>query len=541
MINLSKILFLTAFVLMSSIVSAQKYDTIQVKENFDAYNDYVVYKRHKVCTIDPNHDAFNFGDGMSKILEGYLDLYDATGDKAYLYKFVMQSLCIVENRNDINPAADANTPKWTEADASTYTDGYILASFARFIYYIRILYPELNSEQLYQFPELNSENYEASTCFCNYTGEEFVTFGNYTTWLSSRVNETFDYFFEKGAWTDEFGMQQTTGGLIVNMQTGFARALLFMGLADNNSEYFRKAKLIANLHKSTVSFNDKCNKVEYSQPVLHLNTEKNSYWWYHMGWRVSYRKCKGRLKQMPDYDYFVSYVEDINHGAIVTLFPYDYYKYASDTIFTEFDMIRFKNTFTKNIYDGEKYNMGVDGSNGTTYNDKVYDSLTLQNTLKYSSLVYSRWAEFDDLEHSRENPQVYELTMSDYIKYYDNHTTFQSWYSGQKSLGHAMLVKEQWSRDSVDLSIYNRDVVYNQDFYVPGNLIIDAKNPKRIPSSDKMPYAEPKEFLDKGETDRFVIEPDVEVNLSAGKSVRLKQGFHAKKGSKLRISLIGKE
>ncbi len=515
-------------------LGAQNYDTISVKEDFDAYNDYLVQK-HKICTISPNGDAFVFGDGMSKVLEGYLDIYDATGDKAYLYKFVMQSLCIVENRNDINPESLVSTPKWTESTTSTYADGYIIASLSRFVFFIEILYPELALDSLYQFTEIQQVNYSSGTCNCNFSGRDFYTFGEYAKWLSSRVDETFDYFFTNNLWSESEGMMQPSGGLVVNMQVGFARALLFMGLATGNVDYQEKAKTIAKLHKTTVSFDDKCLREEYEAPVFMLDEEKNSYWWYHMGWHVTYRNCKRRRKLMPNYGYFVAYIEDLNHGAIVSLFPYDYYKFAGDTVFTETDMIRFRNTFTKNIFDGEKYNMGVDGSNGTTYNDKVYDSVTIANTLKYSSLVYSRWSEFDDRDSTSGAPFVYDLTMNDYIKYFNNLKTLPSWYSGQKSLGHAMLIKEQWLRNDVDLKLANRDVVYDQDFYVSGNLIVEPQNVNLI--NKGLPYAEPHSFLDGGKTNRFVIESGVSVKISAGKSVHLKQGFYLKDGASLKIAI----
>lgn len=522
---------------INSVSLAQSYDTIQIKENFDEFNDYVVYHKHKVCTISPNEDAFVFGDGMSKILEAYLDMYDATGDKAYLYKFAIQSLCVVENRNDINPESIAKTPKWTENTSSTYTDGYILAALSKFVFYIKIQYPELINEQLVGLSELNPNYYSANTCNCNYTNKEFLTFGEYAQWLEIRIVETLTYFFDKGMWSDSRGMLQPGSGLIINMQTGFARALLFTGLSSGNQEYVSKAEIIAGLHKSDVVFNDKCSKQKYSAPVFILDEEKNSYWWYHMGWRLTYRSCKRRLKSIPNYDYFTSYVEDINHGAIVLLFPYDYFKYSGDTIFNIEDMRRFRNTFTRNVFDGKKNNMAVDGSNGTTYNDTRYDSVTLSEIVRYSPIAYARWAEFDSLEVDVNVPSVYNLLMNSYYVDYAKLENVPSWYSGQKTLGHAMLIKEQWARENVSLIIGNRDLIYNQDFIVDGDLTISPQLNKTKINPKGIPYAEPKVFLDGGALDRFVVESNVEMNVEAGESVRIQQGFYAKKGSTVRIKV----
>jgi len=533
----NKIFLVISLLLLSVVSLSQSYDTLNIKEEFDAYNDFLVEK-HKVCVIDPNDDAFIFGDGMSKVLEAYLNMYELTNDKAYLYKFIMNSLCIVENRNDINSNAIASTPKWTEGSSSTYADGYIIAALSRFVFCINVLYPDLKDEELYSFPEIMPDNYLDSSCNCNFSGIYFKTFGDYSVWLSEIVDETISYFIDNELWSEEFGMIQPGSTLEINMQAGFARAFLFMGLANKRDDYFNKAKRLAELYKSKVEFNDKCEKRKYSNQVLVLDTVKNSYWWYHMGWKVNYRNCKMRLNQMPDYNYYTFYVEDVNHGAMVTLFPLDYYKYASDTIFTEEDMVRFRNTFTKNIYNGKKYNTGLDGTNGKTYIERAYDSITIEEILRYFSLPYSCWAEFDGVDETADSPDVYDLTMKDYINYFTDLKRLPAYYSGQKCLGHSMLVSQQWEKDSTDLTLYNRNLVYNQDFNAKRNLVIAPQINNKIRKSDKTPFADPKTFVDEGELTRFVIEPGVEVHLSAGKSVHLKQGFRAKSGSKLKINLI---
>jgi len=142
------------------ILASAQYQNIPVKEEYDLYNADEVSKHH-VCTIQPSEydddgvdvDGNTFGDGMSKVLEGYIALYKATGDKAYLYKFILQSLCIMENRHDLNPAADNSEPRWASG-RQMYQDGYILAAFSRFIYFIKLEEPALFNAPIYQFDEL---------------------------------------------------------------------------------------------------------------------------------------------------------------------------------------------------------------------------------------------------------------------------------------------------------------------------------------------------------------------------------------------------
>jgi hypothetical protein len=533
----------TLIFLMSlpGIASAQLYDTLCIKEDYDFYTENIVFNNYKLCTLSPNEDWNIFGDGVSKIIDGYIDVYLATKDKAYLYKFVHQSLCIIENRNDINPEATVKTPKWSESTSSTYVDGYVIGSLARFVHLIKVLEPELMDVELYQFDELNPDLYEPNTCNCNYTGIRFKTFGEYAQWLEDRVRETLDYFVYGGFWDYKTGMQQPGGELIINMQTGFARCLLFTGLSSTNKEYLRMADTIASLHKSMVSFSDRCTKKKYKAPVFRLNKDNNSYWWYHAGWRLSYRECARSLfLKEPNFNSFTEYVEDVSHGTIVMTFPYEYYKYGTGKFFTASDMIRFRNTFVYNIYENGKYNIGIDGSNGTTYPESKYNAEQINTIRQTCSLGFANWADFD-FEPISSEPQVYNIVMNDYIKLLHNMSEVPKWYGGQKSMGHAQIVAQQWKRETYNLSLYNRDMVYNQDFYAPGKIVIEPKYSRPKIAGSKKPYAHPKAFTDSGSLDRFVIEPGVEVNISAKESVRIKQGFYAKKGSELKVSLVKDE
>ncbi|MDD3860778.1 MAG: hypothetical protein PHW83_11310, partial [Bacteroidales bacterium] len=342
--------YIVFLLLLSSRLISQQYDTLRIKEDYDYYSEYLVFNNYKLCTLHPDKDWNTFGDGVSKILDGYIDLYLTTKDKAYLYKFVHQSLCMIENRNDINPEASTKTPKWTETPLSTYTDGYIIGTFSRFVHLIKVLEPELIELELYQFDEINPDLYEPNTCNCNYTNQKFNTFGEYAQWLEDRTRETLDYFVYRGLWDDKKGVLQTSGELVINMQTGFARCLLYTGLSTGNEDYLRMADTIASLYKSQVKFHDRCTKQRYNSPVLRYDSNKDSYWWYHSGWSLSYRECgRSLFIKVPNYLAFTEYVEDINHGTIVMMYPYEYYQFGKGKYFDETDMIRFKNTFKNNI------------------------------------------------------------------------------------------------------------------------------------------------------------------------------------------------
>lgn len=538
MIKLKYILICLSLLIVFSKSFAQDYDTIAMKEDFDFYSENLIFNGYKICSIHPDKDWNTFGDAISKIIDGYIDMYLATKDKAYLYKVVHQSLCIIENRNDINPEASTKTPKWTETEMSTYTDGYIIGAFSRFIYLVRILEPDLINEPLFLFEEINPDTYSPNTCNCNYTKTKFNTFGEYTDWLEKRTRETLDYFVYGGLWSYEKGMLQPTGTLIINMQTGFARSLLYLGLSTDNKEYLRMADTIAALHKTPVRFNDACAKRRYNAPVLRLNRDKNSYWWYHSGWSVSYRECfRSLFIKEPNFNAYTQYIEDVNHGMMVMLFPYEYYKYRGGSIFTQTDMLRFRNTFVYNLYDNGKYNIGVDGSNGTTYPEARYDAEQMKSIKYTGAISFASWSEFDSLAQEN-SPKAYDIIMHDYLALFYNKSKVDDYYRGQKCFGHAQLVNLQWHREKVSLTLFNRDMVYNQDFVVPGSLTIDPTTNRNAINTSKKPFAHPKDFTDSRELNRFVIEPEIEVNLKAGDSIRIKKGFYVKKGAKFKASIV---
>ncbi|HOZ30123.1 MAG TPA: hypothetical protein PLL66_04330 [Bacteroidales bacterium] len=532
----SKIIINIAFLLFcSGFTQSQTYDTINVKEDFDFYSDYLVFNNYKLCTIHPDKDWNTFGDGVIKVLDGYIDVYLATKDKSYLYKFVHQSLCIIENRNDINPEATTKTPKWTETTSSTYVDGYIIGTFSRFVHLVKILQPELMDMELYQFLEIDPEFYQSNTCNCNYTGQKFKTLGEYVQWLEARTIETLDYFVYRGFWDNGKGVTQTGGELVINMQTGFARCLLYTGLSTQNSDYLRMADTIASLYKSQVRFNDRCSKERYDFPVLRYNSKNNSYWWYHSGWSLSYRECgRSLFFKVPNFNAFTEYIEDVNHGTIVMIFPYEYYKFGKGKFFNETDMIRFKNTFKNNIYDNGKYNVGVDGSSGKTYTEAKYKPEQIVSMRETCAIGFSNWADFDTTSTTN---SVYEIIMNDYIKLFASKPTVPPYYSGQKCMGHGQLVVQQWKLEKPDLTLFNRDMVYDQDFFAKGSIIVDPEYNRPAINKTSQPNAFPKEFIDSGSYNRFVIEPGVIVNFTAGESIKFKKGFHLKKGAELKAKL----
>jgi hypothetical protein len=220
------------------------------------------------------------------------------------------------------------------------------------------------------------------------------------------------------------------------------------------------------------------------------------------------------------------------------LFPYEYYKYRPNQLaFNNTDMLRFRNTFVYSLYDNGNHNMGVNGTNGTTPNEDRYSAeqnLSIRNT---SAIFFAYWSDFDSLSNT-DSQKVYNIVINDYIKLFYKKNVLVDYYRGQKCFGHAKLVCEQWKYQKENLTIFNRDMVYNQNFSADGSISIDPKYNRPKLNPDKAPFAMPKTFTDNGNLNRFVIEPDVEVNLTAGKSISIKEGFYVKKGARFKAVLV---
>jgi hypothetical protein len=503
---------------------SQNLEGVPVKEEYDWYNrDLVNSSGYRPCQIAPNEfldngedkDGTLFGNHMSKILEGYISMYQTTGDKAYLYHFIAETLCMMENRHDHAGVFD-EAPRWSN---QMFHEGYILSGFMRGVYLIKAEEPALMNETLHSFPFITNNNFN----------QNFQTFGDFANWLEFQSFFSMFHFIINGYWEDEKGFKKDTDAssvpMEINMQVGFARALLFFGLL-GHSDYMVKANIMEGLYKGIVNIHDPCEDKYYHAPVFRL-TPENGYWWYHKGWSVPKQDC-GSLWSLEyhwgadDYYGYVNFIEDISHGAIVTWFPYDAYKFNPNSSFNHEDMIRFRNTLTKNLYNnGPIYHSGVDGTSGNTYLETANTPVQVENWYKRRSGVgFINFADFDDV--AGDSPTVYELVSEIYLNEF---TGAYPGYAGQSNKSHAELVGKQWERECPDLELYNREVVYNQDFFAKGNLTIDGEAGP-VNNSFAHPVTNEK---------KFTIEQNVETNISSGKRITLRN-FHAKKGSKVRIS-----
>jgi hypothetical protein len=106
--------------------------------------------------------------------------------------------------------------------------------------------------------------------------------------------------------------------------------------------------------------------------------------------------------------------------------------------------------------------------------------------------------------------------------------------SGAQSFyGLSEVVKAQWDKECMNLTLYNRKMVYDQDFTVKNSLIVAPEQADAFHALNAPSFADPVI-----QTNTFEIEPGVTVNMAAGEQIRLNPGFRAKAGCEFRARII---
>jgi len=515
------------------------FSTYQIKEQFDAHEKVIVgYPTyHYLNSTRTDSSSINhLGDRMPYVLESYIKMYETTKDKAYLIRFIHHAIGMQEERGA--PDSDIDVGSQYSFSNYMYHNGLICWAFAHFVHLVKMEEPALNTLAL-------PPNIILYNSFGFYGSNQWNTYGAFAEWLRIRTEETLDYFtYEAGYWADdtrcyipeyELSKVKTARAQSVNQQAGFACALFYLGLTDPNTDYLHKAAEIAKAYKGIVidqGCKQKKNgkwKVSGTAPRLVTVTlsSNNSYIWKSAGWRIEH--CGERHGDKPD-DY-----EDLAHGIQTLIFPMAIHnKLESNDVmlFDDTDMERYSNTFSENVfgqYSGSCPNIhgGVDGDDVIAYriNDKGvhdYDGLNNSNMLQ-AALA---WMHFYKFNPATPPYDVYSIIMNLYdCRFKNNRSAIDV---GQSYYGLSEVVKAQWEKECNDLILYNRKVVYNQDFFAKGNLTVA---PAQITDANYTASS----FADPIITDqKFTVEAGTNVKMRAGTKIILKHGFHAKQGSNFR-------
>ncbi len=157
-------------------------------------------------------------------------------------------------------------------------------------------------------------------------------------------------------------------------------------------------------------------------------------------------------------------------------------------------MVRFRNTLTKSLYYndggvGHFHNM-VNGQNSGYADDQCSPNCP-PDVFRHEVLDWMPLERYDD----GSLPSAYEDPL-DHTSALISSPNTQALGGAHSYRGLAEVVQAQWRRECVDLRLFNRDMVYDQDFNVKGRLIVQpmetfeqsASGPYYIPGGE-LPFS----------------------------------------------------
>jgi hypothetical protein len=340
---------------------------------------------------------------------------------------------------------------------------------------------------------------------------------------------------------------------------------LYLGLA-GNANHLAKAKRVAELLKSNLVFTDKCHSpcpydIQYDAPIF-LNGPNNSFWYYTNGWYLEQSKCLPCPDNNSfDYTKAIEASEDVSHAINLMYFIYEAYKQGltinnnNDLFLNDAEMEKFRRMFLNNIYVGTNsesltfFNLRVDGTNYALSDDDG------QNFNDYKNLI-SAFMPFYEFDY---NGTVKSTTTYDLIL----QTMKNVWEGGNPNnpnnprsaldflsssaiggYGFSQVVSAQWDKECVDLTLFNRNLTYDQDFHAKHNLTIntiDETPTEFLYDSDLLykPIPIQKSItLPVYQSSNFTIQSGVTANITAGNYVSLKGEVYFKSGSEVSIRTI---
>jgi hypothetical protein len=507
---------LLGFILIFSFYYSNGQQFFAIKEAYDQLTE-PYYTTNSYNYFD---DSKRWWENWGNTLLGYLRMYQATKDKDYLNKFIKHSYCILSNEDSYHnywPALPDNGTR------SLYT-GQLIRPMAEFVYMIK------SDHELY-ITNLSPKASELANMYLSDPTQLILGYGDYANWLESRVIKCMDYMINNYWINNNACFRRYVGNndpIEINFNASYASTMFFIGYTANRIDYTQKALCI------TLYFRDQVR----GYPVGQIY---QSYCWHH--------NYAGILK------------EDVSHCGIDIQIPIVGYTLYGENVYSYVEMNNFAHTFTREIWDRNNLEFhnniyGLDGDiadgdipcSDICYNlpNGMVNLFGLGQILPMMSLYL-----YDD-ENAEPN-DIYSILLTQAVKlltddptaflpsgYWDCHSiqdpNLHNFTGTQCLYGLSEVVKAQWDKECVNLNLFNRDVVYDQDFKVKGKIVISPEEDYKLPSANPnneiiyyqkgdLPFADPP-FTDGGPNYRFVVEPGNNVTFKAGNSITFKAGTH---------------
>jgi hypothetical protein len=509
-----------------SFTNAQ--NTFPIKEAYDQVLEpnYTSWPYHYNNTSVPWWQSWGWN------LLSYLRMYQTTGDKAYLNKFVKHSYGVQLRRG-----TDAiwNGPMNYDDPTIVLYTGQLLRPMAEFIYIVK------NDMTLYNTNLLSG--FVPGTLYDpTYT---ILGYGDYANWLQARVIQSMDYMLQYYWINNSYCFSNSLSGsspIEINFNASYASTMFYIGSVEpiSYSDYTFKAEQIVTFFRNRVT--------EY--------IPNHSYTWFHKDDPHCY------LNSLPCR-------EDVVHGAIDLQIPLVAYQLYGNGLYQPSEMNKFARTFTQNIWNTNNgFHNSVFGMDYEISADQNSCSGAIPangSTNFYGPGEVLCWMPLYHYDDLNPNPtDIYYPLLIQTIKLLNNdpsaivplptvgqycHMNTLYLLSGTISFyGLSEVVKAQWDKECVNLTLYNRDIVYNQDFIVKNRLKVAPQQDEQrgmtpntyyyYQAGINAPFADPITFADSGPLDRFLVESGKAVNMIAGESIELLPGFEAKFNSNFKASIV---
>jgi hypothetical protein len=347
-------------------------------------------KEEMIAQFDRFDNAINGGQGHSKktnestvlmwaesyLLEAYLVMYEATGDKKYIEKFMAQAEDVYNSTDKKRGVKDYNgrirtgwsTTKGSKGKAAVVTilgTGMICQPFVRFAVMVK------ERKELAVYKGIANKYVVLA--------EQAVTEFNNQWSINSQTGEGY-YNFEG----DEPNKENLDALIAFNGTMGIGRLILLLYQVTGKNEYFIKAKGLAVTLQRNLTL-----------------TKNNSYVW---GYRPDLSKTRR--------------IEDISHGAIDVDFVIKASK--NNIIFNNDDLKRFANTII-HTYQNNRFSVFVDGTNDRKGNDYSNAAARWLDLCTVNCKVYAVVNEYNSnkLQQAKKEHPAVMLGLAKLIKYYD--------------------------------------------------------------------------------------------------------------------------
>lgn len=449
------------YLLLTHISMPAQYGNLQIKNRFDQvytqlygpiYNinttannindqGQLTWNKAQLYTSIDSENAL--GSTRSGSLEGLLRMYETTCDMKYIWEFMEQATHIYNIT--ANKVGQSSAPYWFINQVEWH--GRILYPMAHFVHLVR------SNPGLYNYtiPLLHRPNFANKTtigAFADMQHINNVAVMDFLITTRGYWRGADECFCKVSTISDPCtnlagnGLTKNIGEL--NFQAPFGMAFIYLYLSDpSRTDYGVHAVEMARAYLTTRG------------GILTYNAANAAYLWYHDGWQQ--RRDHTWTAWYNDHEFF----EDIGHGSFDILFPVLYNKYyssitgviTSGQYFENYQMVRFKNTFSRLIFNNSlTYPAGY--SSGVAFKCNVWggcigmSGVSGPADIQMNAKCWIDLYKYDNTPGAL-GPKVYDILMGQYIHYESTLPINESNYGGVNMIGLAGLVEANWHNENI--------------------------------------------------------------------------------------------